>query len=102
MPAPIAIFFLALALGWLREATGSLVPSIVLHAAFNGFNTTLMVLAVSVMGPQPAERRPADIPPAAAVENRVANSIFRLALDQSADRFGKGVRRRSGLSEPQP
>ena len=101
MPAPIAIFFLALALGWLREATGSLVPSIVLHAAFNGFNTTLMVLAVSVIGPQPAERKPADIPPAAAVENRVAKSTFRLALDRSADRFGRGVRRSSGPSEPQ-
>jgi membrane protease YdiL (CAAX protease family) len=46
MPAPIALFFLALVLGGLYERTGRLLPSIVLHALFNGFNTTLLVLAL--------------------------------------------------------
>ena len=39
MPAPIAIFFLSVALGVLRQRTGSLIPSIVLHALFNACST---------------------------------------------------------------
>ena len=46
MPAPLAIFPLALVLGLLFETTGSLVPSFILHALFNGFNTTVLVLAL--------------------------------------------------------
>ena len=43
MPAPLAIFPLSIALGLLYETTESLVPSFVLHALFNGFNTSLLV-----------------------------------------------------------
>jgi membrane protease YdiL (CAAX protease family) len=38
MPAPVAIFVLALALGYLYQRTGSLVASITLHAMFNGMS----------------------------------------------------------------
>jgi membrane protease YdiL (CAAX protease family) len=51
MPAPLAIFPLSLALGLLYETTGSLVPSIVLHALFNGFNTALLLL--TLLSPSP-------------------------------------------------
>ncbi len=47
MPAPLAIFPLSMALGLLYERTESLVASFVLHALFNGFNTTLLVVAVT-------------------------------------------------------
>lgn len=43
MPAPLAIFPLSLALGLLYETTESLLPSVLLHALFNGLNTTLLV-----------------------------------------------------------
>ncbi len=46
MPAPLALFPLAIVLGLLFERTGSLVPSIVLHGLFNGFNTTLLLGAL--------------------------------------------------------
>jgi len=46
MPAPLAIFPLSIVLGLLYETTGSLIPSFVLHALFNGFNTTLLVAAL--------------------------------------------------------
>ncbi|MCA1685419.1 MAG: CPBP family intramembrane metalloprotease [Planctomycetia bacterium] len=53
MPAPLAIFPLSIALGLLYETTGSLVPSFVLHALFNGFNTTLLLGAL-LANPHPA------------------------------------------------
>ncbi len=46
MPAPIPIFVLSLALGALYEWTESLVPSIVLHALFNGFNTAALLIMI--------------------------------------------------------
>lgn len=48
MPAPLAIFPLALVLGLLYERTESLVPSFLLHALFNGFNTTLLIGTILV------------------------------------------------------
>lgn len=87
MPAPIAIFFLSLALGWLREATGSLLPSIVLHAAFNGFNTTLMVFAISLLGTAHDHKKSVAPTPPAHAGNRVIPHTFRLALDVTTDRF---------------
>jgi membrane protease YdiL (CAAX protease family) len=39
MPTPIPLFFLALALGYLYQRTGSLVAPITLHALFNAFST---------------------------------------------------------------
>jgi hypothetical protein len=41
-PAPIAIFVLSVALGVLYQRTGSLVPSITLHAVFNGVATIFL------------------------------------------------------------
>jgi membrane protease YdiL (CAAX protease family) len=41
-PAPIAIFALSVALGVLYRRTGSLVPSITLHAVFNGVATIFL------------------------------------------------------------
>lgn len=46
MPAPIPIFLLSLALGALYEWTESLVPSIVLHALFNAFNTIALLMMI--------------------------------------------------------
>jgi membrane protease YdiL (CAAX protease family) len=88
MPAPIAIFFLSLALGWLVEVTGSLVPSIVLHAAFNGFNTTLMVLAILALPPNHDVIKKIE-PPALLPENRVEKNTFRLAPGVTAVKFSK-------------
>jgi|GEM_PF-1056248 len=61
-PAPIAIFVLSLALGYLAEATGSLVPSIVLHALFNGFGTLMLFLSMQVAA-QPGHKKDAPPPP---------------------------------------
>jgi hypothetical protein len=60
MPAPIGIFFLSLVLGTLYERTESLVPSIVLHALFNGFNTTLFLAAT--LGPMAQPHAPVKSP----------------------------------------
>jgi len=38
-PAPVAIFFLSLGLGFLYQRTGSLIGPFVLHAMFNGIST---------------------------------------------------------------
>ncbi|MFO0908901.1 MAG: CPBP family intramembrane glutamic endopeptidase [Isosphaeraceae bacterium] len=46
MPAPIPIFVLSLALGYLYQRTGTLVASIILHALFNGLSTLQLLLAV--------------------------------------------------------
>lgn len=46
MPAPIAIFPLAIVLGYLYQSTGRLTASITLHACFNGFSTLLLFLSV--------------------------------------------------------
>jgi membrane protease YdiL (CAAX protease family) len=43
-PSPVALFPLSLALGWLAHRTGRITASIVLHAAFNGFSTTMLLL----------------------------------------------------------
>ncbi len=40
-----ALLALAVALGWLYERTGSLLPSIVLHALFNAFNVAITLAA---------------------------------------------------------
>ncbi|MEZ6071203.1 MAG: JDVT-CTERM system glutamic-type intramembrane protease [Pirellulales bacterium] len=43
-PAPVALFFLALVLGYLYQRTHRIVPSIVMHAGFNA--TSMMMLAL--------------------------------------------------------
>jgi membrane protease YdiL (CAAX protease family) len=43
MPAPVPIFVLAIALGYLTRRTGSLVPALTLHALFNGFSTMMLI-----------------------------------------------------------
>ena len=45
-PSPVALFVLALGLGWLKELSGSLVGPIVLHALFNGASCALVILGV--------------------------------------------------------
>ncbi len=52
-PAPVAIFFLALALGWLYDRTGSLIAPFIMHALFNGLAT--IGLFYSVLLPEPAK-----------------------------------------------
>ena len=44
MPAPIPIFLLSLVLGTLYQRTGSLIPSFVVHAMFNGFSTVILLI----------------------------------------------------------
>ncbi|HVS35067.1 MAG TPA: CPBP family glutamic-type intramembrane protease, partial [Gemmataceae bacterium] len=41
-PSPVALFLLALALGWLAQRARSLAGSIVLHALFNGVSCVLL------------------------------------------------------------
>jgi membrane protease YdiL (CAAX protease family) len=43
-PAPLALFPLALVLGWLAIRTGRIWASIALHACFNGISTAMMLL----------------------------------------------------------
>lgn len=45
-PAPIALFVLALFLGYLASRTTSLVAPVVLHATFNAANMALLIVAV--------------------------------------------------------
>jgi membrane protease YdiL (CAAX protease family) len=45
-PAPIALFVLALFLGFLAQRTTSLVPSMVLHATFNAANMAILLAGV--------------------------------------------------------
>ncbi len=56
-PAPIALFLLALGLGYVYERTGSLLAPICMHAVFNGFATLMLFLVA--LSPQPPEK-PAD------------------------------------------
>ena len=46
MPAPFAIFFLSLTLGHLAQRTGRLLPSMTLHALFNGLSTLALIDAI--------------------------------------------------------
>lgn len=92
MPAPIPIFFLALALGWLYEATGGIVSSVVLHAAFNAFNTTLMVCAVLAGSMNPTMFKKFEPPPPARQANLEEIDLFRLARAEPAVRFLKDRR----------
>jgi membrane protease YdiL (CAAX protease family) len=50
-PTPIALFVLALGLGYLVLRRGSLVPSITVHALLNGTSCVLMFLFPEVAGP---------------------------------------------------
>ena len=52
-PAPIALFLLAAAIGYVYERTGSLIAAICMHAAFNGLSTFLLLSSLLV--PQPAQ-----------------------------------------------
>lgn len=88
MPAPFAIFALSLALGFLYEWTGSLVPSVVVHALFNGFNTTLLMLALASA---PAEHAsiPTGVRDNKPVSNRAMSRAFQLAHEGSAVRVSR-------------
>jgi len=81
-PAPIAIFVLSLALGYLAEATGSLVSSIVLHALFNGFGTLMLFLSMQVAS-QPGHKKdappPLPIPTRNATQQDLPNSLQAVA-----------------------
>ena len=46
-PAPIPLFFLSLGLGYLTQKSASIVPSIALHACFNGISTALLFVAMA-------------------------------------------------------
>ena len=45
-PAPLAIFFLSVALGVVYQRSGSLIASFMMHALFNGFGTMMLFLAI--------------------------------------------------------
>lgn len=53
-PAPIALFLLALGLGYIYERTGSLLAPICMHAVFNGFATLMLFLVA--LSPTPPEK----------------------------------------------
>jgi membrane protease YdiL (CAAX protease family) len=50
-PAPIPLFFFGLALGYVYQKTGSIVPCILLHMMLNGFSMFWFTLQVLVGGP---------------------------------------------------
>jgi hypothetical protein len=59
-PAPIALFFLSLALGFVFEWTGSLIATFVMHALFNALGALLLFhsLAVPAEAKKPAPAAP--------------------------------------------
>ncbi len=72
-PAPLAIFLLSMALGTVYQRTGSLLASIAMHAAFNGINTLVLLLAAL------GQRIQAPIEPAAtafSLLNLLADVLF--------------------------
>lgn len=64
-PAPIPLFVLSLALGWLAQRTGRLTASIALHATFNGASTVMMLLLVMSGLPIPGVEKPEPAAPPA-------------------------------------
>ena len=89
MPAPLALFPLSLVLGMVYERTGSLVPSIVLHALFNGFNTTMLLFAL-LMGLPGKEAVPPVQKTVVELEKSVETHSSPLALEGLAVRFWWG------------
>ncbi len=62
-PAPIPLFVLSMALGWLAQRTGRLAASIALHATFNGASTLMMLLLVMSGLPIPGAGKAPVVPP---------------------------------------
>jgi membrane protease YdiL (CAAX protease family) len=89
MPAPLALFPLALVLGTVYERTGSLVPSVVLHALFNGFNTTMLLFAL-LMGLPGKEAVPPVQKTVVGLEKSMGKPSSPLALEGWAVRFWWG------------
>ena len=56
--APVSLFPLGVALGYLYQRTHRLTPSLVCHALFNGFSLGMLWLAL-----QSPEALPAPVPP---------------------------------------
>ncbi|HEY1068024.1 MAG TPA: CPBP family intramembrane glutamic endopeptidase [Pirellulales bacterium] len=54
-PAPIPLFFVALALGRLYDATGRAAPAIMLHMALNGFSFALLLITTLNAPPDASE-----------------------------------------------
>ena len=86
MPAPFAIFVLSLGLGLLYERTRRLLPSIILHSLFNGFNTTVMVLQL-LSDPHMDARVKSEPKTPPVVRIRDENGGLSLARDALAVRF---------------
>ena len=86
MPAPFAIFVLSLGLGLLYERTRRLLPSIILHSLFNGFNTTVMVLQL-LSDPHMDARIKSEPKTPPVVRIRDENGGLSLARDALAVRF---------------
>ncbi|WP_254053388.1 CPBP family intramembrane glutamic endopeptidase [Singulisphaera sp. GP187] len=57
-PAPLAIFFLSLGLGFVFERSGSLIAAMVMHALFNGLGTLLLFVMILVGGVPAADAEP--------------------------------------------
>jgi membrane protease YdiL (CAAX protease family) len=63
-PAPIAVFLLAVAIGYVYERTGSLIAAFCMHATFNGLST--LFLLGSLLVPQSAQKSDVEkVPPPA-------------------------------------
>ncbi|WP_406700440.1 CPBP family intramembrane glutamic endopeptidase [Singulisphaera sp. Ch08] len=63
-PAPLAIFFLSLGLGYVFERSGSLIAAMVMHALFNGLGTLLLFVMILVGGlPAPAANKKVKVNP---------------------------------------
>ena len=61
-PAPIPLFFLSLALGWLYLRTGGLIAPFAMHATFNGMSTAILYLHLLTVTKPPGDAvRPAAV-----------------------------------------
>ncbi|MGO9598046.1 MAG: lysostaphin resistance A-like protein [Isosphaeraceae bacterium] len=57
-PAPIAIFFLSMALGTVYQRTGSMIATVAMHGTFNGISTLLLLLAAIALKIHPQVQPP--------------------------------------------
>ncbi len=75
-PAPIALFPLSVAIGYVYEKTGSFIAAFCMHATFNGLST--MLLLMSLLAPEPPHRpkvEKANVPTAVAGFSTASNCV---------------------------
>jgi membrane protease YdiL (CAAX protease family) len=75
-PAPIAIFFLSMALGTVYQRTGSLIATIAMHGTFNGISTLLLLLAAIALKIHPQVQPPHAVAESITLVKQVVRSFL--------------------------